>query len=481
MLRPPTSVGGFFVDLNHVNSEKDVSLQPNLLRNKRLVMNISKQSIDALNAEITIEVSPNDYEGRVSEALKRVQRQAAMPGFRPGKVPAGLIKKQYGTQILVEELNKMLNDSIYKYVEEQQLEILGNPLPKAETMVDWANQKDFTFKYELGLAPQFNINIDNNQTFVYKTVKIDDALIDKYVKDVRRNYGKPVNPEVSGEKDVVFMDIVELDAEGNILPGGVFKSTSMGVDRVKNEAAKAKLTGLKKEDKITINASELYDTALDKSISLGIDKEVAENFNSNLQLTVKNIARLEDADLNEELFNKVYADGSVKTEAEFRERIKGELAMMFNADADRFLRGEVESKLIANLNLQLPDAFLKRWLKAVNEKPLSEEDLEKEYPNYAKAMQWRLIENKIIKDHQIKVEAAEAEAEAKAYIHGEYARYGQAAMPEEVEKIAKELLSKEKEAQKIFENLYAKKVIDLIKTNCTLDIKEVSYDDFFKN
>ncbi|MDI9339258.1 MAG: trigger factor [Sediminibacterium sp.] len=444
-------------------------------------MNITKQAIDALNAELTIEVSPNDYESRVSDALKRVQRQAAMPGFRPGKVPAGLIKKQYGTQVLVDELNKLLNDSIYKFVEEQQLDILGNPMPKTETLVDWANQKDFTFKYDLGLAPQFNVTLDGSQTFTYKTVKIDEELVDKYVKDVRRNYGKPVNPETAGEKDVVFVDIVELDANGEILPGGVFKSTSISLERLKNEAGKAKLTGIKKEDKLTVSVNDLYDTALDKSISLGIDKEAAETFNSNLQLTVKNIARLEDADLNEELFDKVYGKDNVKTEAEFRDKIKHELSLMFNVDSDRFLRGEVENKLVSKLNLQLPDAFLKRWLKAVNEKPLNDEELEKEYPSYAKAMQWRLIENKIIKDNGIKVEAAEAEAEAKAYIQGEYARYGQAASEEEVDKIAKSLLSKEKEAQKIFENLYTKKVIDLIKSNCTLDIKEVSYEDFFKN
>ncbi len=462
-------------------SKKNVSLQPNLVRLKNYTMNISKQAIDALNAEITIEVTPSDYETTVSDALKRVQRQAAMPGFRPGKVPAGLIKKQYGTQILVEELNKLLNDTIHKFVEEQKLDILGNPMPKAETVVDWANQKDFTFKYELGLAPQFDIRLDSNHTFVYKTVKIDEELIEKYVKDVRRNYGKPVNPETSSDKDVVFVDIVELDEAGVILPGGVFKSTSIGVDRLKNEAGKAKLIGLKKEDKFVISASELYDTALDKSISLGIDKEVAETFNSNLQLTVKNIARLEDADLNEELFDKVYGAGTVKTEEEFREKIKNELGMMFNADADRFLKGEIESKLILKLNLQLPDAFLKRWLMAVNEKPISEEELEKDYPNYAKAMQWRLIENKIIKDNEIKVESGEAEAEARAYIQGEYARYGQTASPEEIDNIVKSLLSKEKEAQKIFENLYTKKVIDLVKTTCTLDIKEVSYDDFFKN
>ncbi len=444
-------------------------------------MNITKQAIDALHAEVTIEVTPTDYESRVSDALKKVQRQAAMPGFRPGKVPAGLIKKQYGTQILVDELNKLLNDSIYKFVEEQQLDILGNPMPNTDTVIDWANQKEFTFKYELGLAPQFDIALDSNQTFVYKTVKIDDALIDKYVKDVRRNHGKPVNPETAGDKDVVFVDIVELDANNEILLGGVFKSTSIGIERLKNEAGKAQLLGIKKEDKIIIAANDLYDTALDKSISLGIDKDLAENFTSNLQLTVKNIARLEDADLNEELFDKIYGAGNVKTEEEFREKIKNELGLMFNADADKFLRGEIENKLVSKLNLQLPDTFLKRWLKTVNEKPLSEEDLEKEYPNYAKAMQWRLIENKIIKDNAIKVEAAEAENEAKAYIYGEYARYGQVANDEDVEKIAKDLLSKEKEAQKIFENLYTKKVIDLVKSTCTLDMKEVSYDDFFKN
>lgn len=444
-------------------------------------MNITKQAIDALHAEVTIEVTPTDYESRVSDALKKVQRQAAMPGFRPGKVPAGLIKKQYGTQILVDELNKLLNDSIYKFVEEQQLDILGNPMPNADTVVDWVHQKEFTFKYELGLAPQFDVTLDSNQTFVYKTVKIDDALIDKYVKDVRRNHGKPVNPETAGDKDVVFVDIVELDSNNAILPGGVFKSTSIGIDRLKNEAGKAKLLGIKKEDKIIIAANDLYDTALDKSISLGIDKDLAESFSSNLQLTVKNIARLEDADLNEELFDKIYGPGNVKTEEEFREKIKNELGLMFNADADKFLRSEIENKLVSKLNLQLPDTFLKRWLKTVNEKPLSEEDLEKEYPNYAKAMQWRLIENKIIKDNAIKVEAAEAENEAKAYIYGEYARYGQVANEEDVEKIAKDLLSKEKEAQKIFENLYTKKVIDLVKATCTLDMKEVSYDDFFKN
>lgn len=444
-------------------------------------MNISKHDIDSLNAEIKINVTPADYEARVAEAIKKVQRQASMPGFRPGKVPNGLIKKQYGTQIMVDEINKLLNDTIHKYIEENKIDILGNPLPKDQTTVDFEKQKEFEFVYQVGLAPQFNVNLDSNHTFTFKTVKVDDELVEKYVKDVRRNYGKPHNPEVAGEKDVVFVDINELDETGAIKPGGIFKSTSVSAERIKNESAKSKILGVKKEDKVVISIDELYENALDKSVSLGIDKETAEHTHCNLQLTVKNIARLEDAELNQELFDKVYGAGNVTSEEEFRNKIREELALMFNADSERFLKTEVEKQLVDKLNLKLPDEFLKRWLMAVNEKPVTQEELEKDYPNYAKAMQWRLIENKIIKDNEIKVDAEEATEEAKMFIRGEYARYGQAAQDEDVEKIAKDLLSKEKEAQKIFENLYSKKVLNLIKEKCTLQTKELSYEEFFKN
>src|SRR4051812_29670066 len=213
-------------------------------------MNISKHDIDSLNAEIKISVTPDDYEPRVNEGIKKVQKQANMPGFRPGKVPAGLIKKQYGTQILVDEINKLLNDSIHKYIEENKIEILGNPLPKDQTSVDFANQKDFEFTYELGLAPDFKVDLDSKSTFTYKTVKVDDELVNKYVNDVRRNYGKPSNPEAASEKDVVFVDINELDETGAIKAGGIFKSTSLSLDRIKNESAKSKLTGVRREDKV---------------------------------------------------------------------------------------------------------------------------------------------------------------------------------------------------------------------------------------
>jgi len=442
-------------------------------------MNISKKDLDTLNAEITISIGPADYEEKYNEGVKKIRKQVTMPGFRQGKVPEGLIKKQYGTSILVEEINKLLSESLYKFIEENKLDVLGNPLPKEKTPVDFEHQKEFEFTYHLGLAPQFSVDLSNGISLNYKTVKVDDALIDKYIKDLQKNYGQPVNPETASEKDVVFVDINELDESGDIKAGGVFKSTSVGLDRLKNENTKTKLLGIKKEDAITLNVNELYETALDKSVSLGIDKELAENFNSNLKLTVKNIARLEEAEVNQALFDKIYSPNTVVGEEAFREKIRTELGLMFQADADRFFQQEVEKKMVEKLSLSLPDEFLKNWLMAANDKPLKREDLEKEYPMYAKSMQWKLIENKIIKDHQITVTAEEAAEEAKNYIRSEYARYGQQASEEDLAKISAGILEKEKEAEKIYQGLYSRKVLSLIKNTCTLNALEVSYEEFF--
>ena len=442
-------------------------------------MNISKKDINALNAELSITLAPADYEAKVENAIKKVQKQASLPGFRPGKVPVGLIKKQHGKSILVDEVNKILNETLYNYINDNKIEILGNPIPSQNSVVDFEKQTEWTFNYELGLTPQFDLKLDNTQSFVYNTVKIDDELVEKYLKDVKRNYGKPSNPEVAEATNVLYIDIVELDNENNIVAGGVFKSTSIGIDRLKNEAAKAKLTGAKKEDKILINANELYDSAVDKSISLGIDKEVAESFNANLQLTVRNIARMEDAELNQELFDKLYGAGTINSVEEFKEKIKAELALMFTQDTDRKFVEGVEKTLVEKLNITLPDDFLKRWLMAVNDKPLTKDQLDAEYPAYAKTMQWKLIENKIIKNNNLSVTADEARAEASNYVRSQFARYGQVPDEAEVGKIVAGILGKEQEAQKIFEGLYSKKVLDVLKTTCKLDTKEVSYNEFF--
>ncbi len=221
-------------------------------------MNITQENIDELNALLRVKVVAEDYLPKVESAIKEHQKKAAMPGFRPGKVPTGMIKKMYGKSILVDEINKLLNDSLYNYLNENKIEVLGNPLPKTDSdlRIDWDNQKEFEFLYEMGLAPKFNVELSTKDKFTYKTVKIDEELINKYVSDIAKRYGKVETSEISAEGDMLNGDFVEVDAAGQIVAGGIFKTASLFLDRITDATVKKALVGLKKEDKVVLDAAK---------------------------------------------------------------------------------------------------------------------------------------------------------------------------------------------------------------------------------
>lgn len=289
-------------------------------------MNVTQENIDGLNAVLKVKVVSEDYQPKVESTLKTYQKKANIPGFRPGKVPAGLIKKMHGKAILVESINQLLQDTVSKYIKENSLDLLGQPLPKNDGQtVDWDNQQEFEFSYEMGLAPKFDLSLSAKDKFVYSTVKIDDELINKYVTDIAKRYGKVENIEVAEEADLLNGDFVELKENGEISEGGIFKAGSaLFPNRVKDEAVKKSLIGLKKEDKVVIDAQKISDNALDLAGTLGITKEQAEALTSKFQFTVKSITRHLPADINQEMFDKVYGPGVVNSEEEFRTKIKEE-------------------------------------------------------------------------------------------------------------------------------------------------------------
>jgi trigger factor len=447
-------------------------------------MNITRENIDELNAVLKVKVGPEDYQARVESALKDYQKKVQMPGFRPGKVPTGMIKKMYGKSILVDEINKLLSDSLYSYIRENNIDILGNPLPKMEEAagIDWDNQKEFEFSYDLGLAPQFEVSITANDKFPMEVVKVDDTLIDKYVNDIRKSYGKPGNPEVSEANDLLFGDFVELDANGDILAGGIFKSSSIAIDRLSNEEIKSKLTGLKRDDKVVLEASKLSANTTDLAAMLGIEKAQAETIKSSFQFTVKNIARMEPAPVDQQLFDRVYGPGKVTTEEEFRGKISEELSNMFRGEAERKLKNKIEEALLEKVNVSLPDDFLKKWLVAANEKPVTYEQVSAEYDQYSKGLKWQLIENKLLKDNEIKVSHEDALAYTKSLVNSQFMRYGKMDVDdEELTSAANEILKKESEAKRIYDNLYSARLMDVLKSKVTIEEKEVSYEDFYKN
>jgi trigger factor len=444
-------------------------------------MNITQENIDELNAVLKVKVSAEDYLPKVEDALKGYQKKATIPGFRPGKVPTGVIKKMYGKSVKVEEINKILSDSLYKYINDSKIEILGNPLPKADSTkaIDWDNQNDFEFVYEMGLAPKFDLELSPKDKFTYQTVKIDDTLVNKYVSDIAKRYGKVEPVEIAAEGDLLNGDFVELDSNGEILPGGIFKTASVFMDRLKDESKKAFL-GLKVGDKTVVEAQNIATNSVDLAAMLGIEKSEAETLHSKLQFTVKGISRLAESDINQDLFDKIYGPGNVTSEEEFRLKIKDELTNMFVNDSERKFYNDVVEHLMNKVNFNLPSDFLKRWIVAVNENPVTPEQVESEFDGYSKGLKWQLIENKIIKDNNITVSNEEIVEHTKELILEQFGRMGQAPMSDEdLNATAQRVLSNQEEAKKLYEKLYGQKVMTLFKTKFTLENKEVSYDEFF--
>lgn len=446
-------------------------------------MDITKELIDDLNAVVKLKVTPADYTDKVENALKTYQKKVSMPGFRPGKVPASLVKKMYGKSVLAEELNRILSDSLYAYIKENNLEVLGNPLPKEENNnVDIENQKEFEFSFDMALAPQFSLNLDSSISFTEQQVQPDEKIINDYISDISRRYGQIVPSEVAGEGDLIYGDFVELDANGEVVPGGIYKSSTIFLDKPVKENHQL-LVGAKAEDKFDLDAMQVSENVNDRAQKLGITSEQAENLSNKFRFTVKSISKLVPAELNAELFDKVYGPGVITTEEEFRAKISEELAKMFSRDSEEKLRNEIVNTLLDKTNLSLPDSFLKRWLVAANEKPVTMEQVEAEYPIYARQLRWQLIENKLIKDNNITVTADEAKEHVKEILRDNYRKYGR--NPEEVSDnelndTAQRVLGKEDEAKKIFENLYANKLMTLYRSKFNITNKKVSYDEFIR-
>lgn len=446
-------------------------------------MNITKENIDELNAVMKVKVGPADYTDKVENALKSYQKKAAMPGFRAGKVPPSLVRKMYGKSVLADEINRILSDSIYKYIQENKLDVLGNPLPKEENNnVDFENQKDFEFEFDMALAPQFNLDLSSNYKFNEFKVRIEDKLIDGYVSDMTRRYGKIAPTDAASDGDLIYGDFVELDEKGEIVAGGIFKASTVFLDTPVKEEQKV-LIGAKADDKFDLTPKQISDNAKDLAAKLGIEQQQAEGLTNKFRFTVKTINRLLPAEMNAELFEKIYGPGVVNTAEEFRAKIAEELTSMFSRDAEQRLRNDITGELLTKTNLTLPDAFLKRWLVYANEKPVTPEQVEEEYPMYARQLRWQLIENKLIRDNNISVTPDEATEHVKTILRANFAKYGRnpdEVSDEELTGTAKRVLEKEEEAKKVFEELYAVKLMSLYRSKFAITAKDVSYDEFIK-
>jgi trigger factor len=446
-------------------------------------MNISQEKIDNLNTVVKININPEDYQPRVEKAMKDHAKKAKLPGFRPGMVPVGHIKKMYGKSILVDEINNMLSDTLNKYLDEEKLEVLGQPLPKVDDKKEynWDFADNFEFNYEVGLAPEFDIDFSSKDKLPQYVIKVDDETLESRIKNIRRSYGKMTNPDVSADDDVLYAELTQLSPDGSVFEDGISNTASVRLDQIKDDKIKASLIGLKKGDELVFDINAAFDNDAAKVAGLlKIEEDEAADLKSNFKLTVKNVNRLEEGDLNQEFFDKLFGEGVVTDEAGFRAKITEELEMMMVQDADRKLQDEIYNYSIEKVSFDLPDAFLKRWLKATNEK-LTEEELEGGYNDFAQNLKWTLIENKLMKDNNIDVKYEEVFEFAKGSLDQQFRMYSpQALSDEQLGQYTVQYLQNKENANKVFEQVKALKVFDYIKSVITLDKKEILFSDFNK-
>ena len=447
-------------------------------------MNIERENTGELSATLKISIKPEDYKEKVNKALKDYQKKASFKGFRPGKVPTSLIQKLYGKSILAEEVNTMLGEALSNYLKENNVNILGQPLPNEEKnkSVDFESQKEFDFFFDIGLSPDAELNLSESTEVIQYDIEVDDIMVEKEIGYMRGRFGTYPTAEISEDKDMVHGAFEELDGEGKLKDKGINHHSNVSLEHAKNELMKAKLIGVKKEDKIVFKAEELLQNEDEAAYYLGVKKEELVNIKSDFQFTVEEINRIELAELNEDFYKKVFPTSNITDKEGFEAKVKESLKESLQKESDTRLNEDIVDHLLAHTNIPLPEEFLKRWLKETNEK-LTEEEIDKNFHEYMKFFKWEIMESKLIKDNNLEVGEEEIKAYARTHAKNQLLSYG---LPEEhitedyLEKFSADMLKKEDSIRKIYDNLYNQKVMAHIKSKIKLINTNISLDEFIK-
>lgn len=436
-------------------------------------MNITKEQIDELNAVVKVAVTKDDYQDKVETILKDYRKQANIPGFRKGQVPMGLIKKQYGKAVLVDEVNKLLQDNLNKYLTEEKLDVLGNPLPKQRDNFNW-DSENFDFEFELGLAPNFEVALKSKKAITHYQIVADEKMINEQVERIQKQYGKLVNKTEVGKKDEVV---------------GVFKNeeqeienkTTIELNNIKSKKGIDTLLGKKVGDTVTLSTKGLFNEDQELASALGIKSEKAQDLKVDVTFTIEEINEREPAALDQELFDKLFGKDAVKSVEELKTKIKEDSEQQFTQQADQKLLNDVTENFIENTKFDLPTGFLKKWIQLTGEKVLSDDEAAAEYEKSEKGLRYQLIEGKIIQENKLQVQFDELKEFAKGFIKSQMAQFGQLnPAEEELENIASRVLSNQDEVKRLSEQLMSQKLITLYKEKANLKTKEVTYENFVK-
>ena len=448
-------------------------------------MNISKELKDELNAVVKVLISKEDYEPKVKKVLSDYQKKARIDGFRPGKVPVGLIQKLYGKNAMVDEINKLLSENIVKYIQDEQLHILGDPLPseKGQKPIDWETQTEFEFVFDLGLTPEFDFNISDKDKFTAYTIMPGDKAVQTYLDNYARRYGAFVAVNaIEGGKEMLKGSFIEMTPEGTVKDDGIsIPDSSVYLEFMKDDEIKKQFMELKQNDVITFNLRKAFPNNVEIASILHKKKEEVIDIDSDFQMTIAAISNFQNADLNQELFDKIYGEGIVTSEDEFKAKVQEEVKLNLNRESDYKFRVDAKEAILKKVNFTLPIEFLKRWVFSSNEGKFTQEKIEQDFPKFEHDLKWQLIQNKVIKDHDLKISDDELLEFAKVQTKLQFEQYGLNNVPEQdLVNYALESLKREEDRRKLLERKYEDKVLDFVRETATVETKELTSEEFEK-
>ena len=436
-------------------------------------MNITRENIDALNAVVKVDIAKEDYSDKVEKILTDYRKSANIPGFRKGHVPMSLVKKQYGKAVLVDEVNKLLQDAIGKYLVEEKLDVLGNPLPKPQDDLDW-DADAFSFEFELGLAPEFDVKLKGKKAITHYNIVADDKMIDNQVEHIQKQYGKLVSQnEVTKDSEITGKFTNEEEGIENV--------ATITLDKLKGKTNPKKFIGAKVGDVIELKTKGLFNDDHDLMTFLKVSHDDAHGLDIKVNFEVSEINERELADLDQELFDKLFGPKAVTSVTELKDKIKEDSEKQFAQQGDQKLLNDVTEYLLESTSFDLPVEFLQKWMQTAGEEPMTEEQAKEEYEKSEKSMRYQLIEGKLITDHDLQVQFEELKAYAMEMIKGQMAQFGQLNPSEkELEDIAARIMSNQDEVKRLSEQLMSQKLLNLYKTEANIKTKEITYDDFVK-
>jgi len=435
-------------------------------------MKVSKKDIDKLNSVLSVSIEKTDYESKVEEVIKDYKKKANIPGFRKGHTPIGLIKKQYGISVKVDEINKLMQKGLSDYLGDEKLDILGNPLPVEKNDLDW-NADNITFDFEIGLSPEFEVSLKNKKAISSYEIDVDKKMIDDQLKNIQNQYGKLIAKTKIEDGFEINGKFINEEFE-------VDNTSNFKLKDIKGKSNKESLKKLNIGDSIDLKAKDLFDKDSDLSFHLKTNDDNKDKVKS-IKFLLNEINEREPADLNQDLFDKLFGKDAIKSVTELKNKLKSDAESNFINQTDQKLLNDVTEYLIDNTKFDLPVNFLKKWMQTAGENRLDEKEAALEYEKSEKGLRYQLIESKIVKDNDIKIDHDQIKDFSKDLIKTQMKQYGQNNPEEkELESISQRILSNKDEVKRISDQLLSKKLIDLFKSNLKFKNNKVSYEKFIE-